>query len=119
MITLHLIMTKREDLSADEFKAYYLKRHIPLIGRLVESSPTAYKQYFVDNSDPLLVRLVQGRGDPLDTSISVVTELSFADRASAEQMVDAMLDADTLRKVLADERNFIAPGGIRWLFTER
>jgi hypothetical protein len=119
VITLHLIMTKRDDISAEDFKAYYLKRHIPLIAQLVESLPVAYKQYFTNPDDELLVRLVEGRGDPRVRDISVVTELSFATRQDAEQMVDNMLKPDTLRQVLADESNFIAPGGIRWVLTDR
>jgi hypothetical protein len=119
VLTFHLIMRKREDLSAGEFKAYYLKRHIPLVGSLLAGTPVSYRQYFTEPADPLLLRLVDGRGDPRVTDVAVVTELSFASRAEAEVMVDSMLEPGHLEKVLADEANFIAPGGVSWVLTER
>ncbi|MTD14207.1 hypothetical protein GIS00_09640 [Nakamurella sp. YIM 132087] len=79
-----------------------------------------YRRHYVTTADPLVQRLAAGRGDPAPAGdLSAVTELVFATREEAEDMVEQMLALGVLEQVLADEAAFIAPGGVSWLLQHR
>ena len=125
VVTLMMFIRKRSNLSREEFIEYYETRHIQLIGRLVGGRPIAYRRHYaVGPGEPeaLVRRLADTRGDTVVTDtisdLAAVTELTFEHRHEVEAMVDRMLADDVLPQVLADERRFIAPGGISWMLAE-
>jgi hypothetical protein len=110
-----LTIRKREGISREDFIDYYENKHVPLVGRLLPSTIVSYRRNYVLEDDPLSVRLADGRGDDASVpDIAVITEARFASRAEAEDLITAFLSEDILEQVLADEANFIAPGGVRW-----
>jgi hypothetical protein len=110
---------KKRDISRDEFIDYYENKHTALIGRLLPATLQQYRRNYVLDEDPVSRRLAQGRGDDPETpDIAVITEARFATREDAEALIEAFLSDDVLPQVLADESNFIEPGGVRWRVVE-
>jgi hypothetical protein len=113
-----LSIRKRPDMSADEFRDYYERRHIRLMAGLLQERPLQYRRAYLLDDDPLSMRIAAGRGDQAETAVSAVTEIAFADRASAERLVDQMLEPSRLAAMLEDEARFIAPHGVSWRVIE-
>jgi len=67
----------------------------------------------------MTVRIADGRGDDSKMpDVTVFTELRFDTREDAEQLIEAFLSDEVLPRILADESNFIEPGGVRWSVVE-
>ncbi|MGQ4600656.1 EthD domain-containing protein [Nocardia sp. R6R-6] len=116
MITLTMLLAKRDDLTDAEFRRYYEERHIQLVGRLVKARPVGYvRHHRLDET--LARRLAEGRGDRVEGRVSAITHITLATRDDAEQLVEAMLEPSVREALAADESYFIAEGGIRWLVT--
>ncbi|WP_040841407.1 EthD domain-containing protein [Nocardia brevicatena] len=116
MITLTMLLTKRDDLTDEEFRHYYEERHIPLVARLVRARPVGYARHH-RMDDALARRLAEGRGDRVEENVSAITHITLATRADAEQLVETMLEQSVRDALTADEGRFLAEGGIRWLVT--
>jgi hypothetical protein len=114
-----LTIRKRRDISREEFIDYYETKHTALIGQLLPATILQYRRNYVIDEAPLSRRLAEGRGDDAHLpDIAVITEARFATREDAEALVDAFLSDEVLAQVLADEANFIEPGGVRWRVVE-
>lgn len=111
-----MLLTKRDDLTDEEFRRYYEERHVPLVGHLVKARPVGYVRHHRMDND-LAGRLAAGRGDRIEDEVSAITHITFATRADAEQLVEAMLEPSVRKALADDEGRFIAEGGIRWLVT--
>jgi len=114
-----LTIRKKRGLSREEFIDYYENKHTALVGKLLPSTLLQYRRNYVIDEDPLSRRLAAGRGDDAEMpDIAVITEARFATREDAEALVEAFLSDDVLPQILADEANFIEPGGVRWRVVE-
>ncbi|MEV1292688.1 EthD domain-containing protein [Pseudonocardia sp. NPDC049635] len=119
MFSTILTIRKRRDISREDFIDYYENTHTALIGRLLPATILQYRRNYIIDEAPLSRRLAEGRGDDTELpDIAVITEARFATREDAEALVDAFLSDDVLPRVLADESNFIEPGGVRWRVVE-
>lgn len=111
-----MLLTKRDDLTDEEFRRYYEERHVPLVARLVKARPVSYVRHHRLDND-LARRLATGRGDTVDKETTAITHITFATRTDAEHLIEAMLEPSVREALAADEGRFIAEGGIRWLTT--
>ena len=119
MFSTILTIRKKRDISREEFIDYYENKHTALIGRLLPATIQQYRRNYVIDEDQMSRRLAQGRGDDTETpDIAVITEARFATREDAEALIEAFLSDEVLPQVLADESNFIEPGGVRWRVVE-
>lgn len=119
MFSTILTIRKKRGLSREEFIDYYENKHTALVGKLLPSTLLQYRRNYVIDEDPLSRRLAAGRGDDAEMpDIAVITEARFATREDAEALVEAFLSDDVLPQILADEANFIEPGGVRWRVVE-
>jgi hypothetical protein len=119
MFSTILTIRKRSDISREEFIEYYEKKHTAVIAELIPSKAILFRRNYVIDDDPLTLRLAEGRGSDTELGdIAVITEGRFENREDAEEVIEAFLEKDTLDQILADEENFIAPGGVRWTVVE-
>ncbi|GAA4814362.1 EthD domain-containing protein [Tomitella cavernea] len=94
------LLTRRADLTRDEFIDYYETRHVPLITSLLPQV-RGYRRNFLDHDDR-----VAAPGAPA-TDFDVVSEFVFDDRAAYEEMLAAYAVPETARRIAADEENFV------------
>ena len=119
MFSTMLTVRKKSDISREDFIDYYEHKHAPLIGQLLPATFREYRRNYVIAEDPMTVRIADGRGDDSKMpDVTVFTELRFDTREDAEQLIEAFLSDEVLPRILADESNFIEPGGVRWSVVE-
>lgn len=100
MIKIVALVVKRDDLTAEAFRAYYEQHHAPLI---LSVSPTvaAYHRSFVDHSS------LWNAGGAAELAIDAITELWFPDAAAYAAQEDVMRNPDIRRRVAEDEAQFM------------
>jgi hypothetical protein len=113
MFRMFVVIDKREDLSEEEFREYYETKHIPFIAKTAPAKVVRYRRNYVLGGHPLGERLTTERGDA-PSSISAITEIGFETEEDAAEMVERLTSPEVRDAVIADEANFIAPGGVRW-----
>jgi hypothetical protein len=99
MFTVFGYLTKREDLSVEEFLDYYESHHVPLILSLAPA-PEVYKRHYVTRAD--VVNL-----DEHALDFDVITELGFTDRAGFLAWITAVSSGHAGDQVAADEARFL------------
>lgn len=114
--TILLFVTRRPDLSPEEFKDYYENVHIPLAQRLCPGTwPTKFtRQYLAritrkgfggpNNPDrpPLLLR-----GDAHVIDYDVVSEMTFDSEPAFQAFYKKVYEKDVAAKLAADETKFL------------
>jgi hypothetical protein len=120
MFSTILTIRKKKGISRDEFIDYYENKHAPLIGSLLPATILQYRRNYILDDDALSILLATGgRGDDvMIPEITVITEARFETRTEAEGLIRAFLSDEILPLILADEANFIEPGGVRWRVVE-
>ncbi|MGX1701953.1 EthD domain-containing protein [Microbacterium sp. NPDC055357] len=94
------LMRRREGMTRDEFRTYYETVHVPLITRLVPGWVDYRRNYVVDQSHRTAHQPTERA---LDTSVDVITEMTFSDETGYRRAVDALSDASTAAVISADE----------------
>ena len=92
-------LTKRADISMDEFINYYENTHIPLIVSLAPI-PTVYKRRYVAHDQ----KLSQGSNS---VDFDVMTELGFPDRKAFLAWMAALSKPGVGEQVATDEAKFL------------
>jgi hypothetical protein len=99
VFTVFGYLSKRPELSAEDFTAYYESNHVPLILSLAPA-PQVYKRHYVKHADQANLR-----DDALD--FDVITELGFTDRADFLDWISAVTSGPAGDLVAADEARFL------------
>ncbi|QDQ97454.1 EthD domain-containing protein [Tomitella fengzijianii] len=94
------LLTRRADLTREQFIEYYETRHAPLITSLLPPF-REYRRNFLEHDDRL------AGPDAPAADFDVVSEFVFDDRAGYEAMLAAYAVPDTARRIAADEENFV------------
>jgi hypothetical protein len=92
-------LSKRDDLTTDEFVEYYEKHHVPLILSLAPA-PMLYKRRYIKRESKII-------RDAGEVDFDVVTELGFADQAAFEAWMERLLAASNSDIVAEDEAKFL------------
>jgi hypothetical protein len=104
MPKLVVLISKRPEISRDDFIAYYEANHAPLAKRLLPMIGRYTRSF-----------LPEGHGADFD----VVTEIWFADDAAYAEFRTRMADPVIIAAIRADEANFLLSDRVRsWLVLE-
>ena len=94
MIKQMFLIKRKQGISHDEFRKYYVERHAPLV-----------KQTFPEIMKYVINFVHQGKRE---AAYDAVTEIHWPDF----ETIKRLKDSDTYRKkIVPDEANFIAKGG--------
>ena len=91
------MITKRADITSDQFRQHYETVHAPLVDRLLPFY-SLYRRNYVDDA----VR--RGRAE---SDCDVFTELEFATEADYDAWLETLAKPDVLAQIRADEANFL------------
>lgn len=108
MIKHFFLISKKPELSAEEFRAYYEAHHVPLIKRLLPMF-AHYQRHYIDRSES---RIGATQADP---DFDVITEIHFATSADYDAFLQATANPDVLAAIRADEANFLISDATRSL----
>lgn len=120
--TIILFVTRKPDLSPDEFRDHYENVHIPLAHRLcADNWPFKFTRRYLAritrkgfggpaNPDrpPLLLR-----GDAQDIDYDCVSEMTFESENAFHAFYKRVYERDVAAKLAADETNFLHQGKTR------
>ncbi len=108
MIKHFFLISKKPEISAEEFRAYYEAHHVPLIKRLLPMF-AHYQRHYLDRSES---RMDAAQPDP---DFDVITEIHFATQADYDAFLQTLSDPSVLTEIRADEANFLISGATRSL----
>jgi len=108
MIKHFFLISKKPELSPEEFRAYYEAHHVPLIKRLLPMF-AHYQRHYVDRSES---RVDAAQADP---DFDVITEIHFARQEDYDAFLETASDPDVLVQIRADEANFLISAATRSL----
>jgi hypothetical protein len=117
MFKLVITMKKNPDLSYAEFKAYYNKRHLPFMGRLIPlagGGMKVHRRNFVVNEDPFEAVVTDDRMAVGKRDFDVMTEVVFEKREDALELFGAYFQSEILRQVQEDEGKFVQLDSVRF-----
>jgi uncharacterized protein (TIGR02118 family) len=108
VIKVIVVIKKKPELTAEQFRRHYEDVHVPLIDRLLPFYAT-YRRNYVDGP---------ARGGPSAFNWDVFTELEFASESDYEAWQAALEQPDVLEQIRADEANFLVSRETRmWVVT--
>lgn len=108
MIKHFFLISKKPEVSAEEFRAYYEAHHVPLIKRLLPMF-AFYQRHYIDRSES---RIDAAQAEP---DFDVITEIHFANQADYDSFLNTASDPDVLAQIRADEANFLISDATRSL----
>ena len=108
MIKHFFLISKKPELSAEDFRAYYEAHHVPLIKRLLPMF-AHYERHYLDRSQS---RIAANQTDP---DFDVITEIHFATEADYDAFLAAVSNPDLVGQIRADEANFLISEATRSL----
>jgi hypothetical protein len=108
MIKHFFLISKKPEISAEEFRAYYEAHHVPLIKRLLPMF-AHYQRHYLDRSES---RMDAAQPDP---GFDVITEIHFATQADYDAFLQTVSDPAVLAEIRADEANFLISDATRSL----
>ena len=112
-----ILMKKKTSLSRAEFIDYYENKHVPLMRELAPTREIYRRNYIVFDDPMFDIDGRSGAADPI--AFDVITESIFATREGAEAAKNAALASpENLKRVKADEANFIEQGSVRMYVVE-
>lgn len=114
MYKILLFVKRKSGLTRKEFIDYYENRHVPLVLKTV-SNARLYRRNFVINGAE--VSGIAG-AETATLGYDCVTEIGFATKAEAEKHIADYLDPQNNPVIVADENNFIEPGGLTFVIVE-
>lgn len=92
-------LTKRSDLSAEQFRDYYENRHVPLVLSLAPSPPV-YKRRYLDRNN-----MFSDNGAVVD--FDVATEVVFPNEEAFRAWYGTLMSPENGDRVPADEAMFL------------
>ena len=108
VIKVIVLIKKKPELTAEQFRRHYENIHAPLIDRLLPYYAT-YRRNYVDGP---------ARGGPGEFNWDVFTELEFATASDYEAWQAALEQPEVLEQIRADEANFLVSRETRmWVVT--
>jgi hypothetical protein len=114
MFKIIMTIRKREDLSPQEFMAYYENHHAPLVHGIMRNVPV-YRRNYIDGSAS--VAGIPG-GGPDMAGYDCISEICFATREEAERHFTTLVSPANRDRTVADEANFIAPDGLQFYIVQ-
>ncbi|MEO9746036.1 EthD domain-containing protein [Parasphingorhabdus sp.] len=108
MIKHFFLISKKPEVSAEDFRAYYEAHHVPLINRLLPMF-VHYQRHYVDLSES---RVSEKQADP---GFDVITEIHFATQADYDAFLNATSNPEIIAEIRADEANFLISDATRSL----
>lgn len=108
MIKHFFLISKKPEVSAEQFRTYYETHHAPLIKRLLPMF-AYYQRHYVDRSES---RIDGAQADP---DFDVITEIHFATQIDYNAFLETVSDPDILAEIRADEANFLISDATRSL----
>jgi uncharacterized protein (TIGR02118 family) len=100
VIKVIALLTKKADLSRDDFIKYYETKHVPLIRRVLPQLQE-YRRNYVDPNGAFVA---PGMSAP---DFDVVTEFWFPDRAALEAALATYTGSPVGETIRRDEENFL------------
>jgi uncharacterized protein (TIGR02118 family) len=112
-----ILMKKKAGLTRAAFIDYYENKHVPLMRELAPHREI-YRRNYIAFDDSMFD--VDGRSGAAEAvPFDVITESIFATREAAEAAKNTTLASpENLRRVKADEANFVEPGSVRMYVVE-
>jgi uncharacterized protein (TIGR02118 family) len=118
MIKLVSLLNRKSGMSMSDFRTYYEERHVPLITRLLPFAVDYRRNFALEEQPYRTAHMAEGR--PNDRVFDVMTELTFADMAMFQRMLDTLSDPEIGRLIAEDEANFLDRAASRsYLVEER
>ena len=122
MVRIIITIKKRKGISRAQFMEYYEKHHVPFVSTLLPGTKSLYRRNFIIWDDPILDAIGDGRagrdlGDDLNP-FDCFTETERNTREEAEEGLKRFFESDVLRKIKADEDEFVEPDGTRFYVVE-
>jgi hypothetical protein len=99
MYKVFAFLSKKEGLTADEFRVYYETRHVPLILSLAPA-PILYKRRYIKIENKI-------SQDSDEVDFDVVTELGFRDEAAFQSWMARLFAPSNDNVVAEDEARFL------------
>jgi EthD domain len=103
MIKVIVQISKRHDLTAEQFRHHYETVHAPLVTRLLPYY-LAYRRNYIEGL---------ARGGTLQADCDVFTELEFSTEADYDAWLAELSRPEVIAQIRADEANFIEAGRTR------
>ena len=110
MFKVIALLSKKPDLSRDEFIEYYETKHVPLIRELLPKIQE-YRRGFLDLNGAIIPA---GMSAP---DFDVITEFWFADRAAGENTL-ATYGGPVGETIRQDEENFLDRSKMRFIVVD-
>jgi hypothetical protein len=114
MFKILLFVKRKAGLTREQFIDYYESRHVHLVRSKVPAARLYRRNYVREGAQ---VSGIVGASTAA-LGFDCVTEIGFATRAEAEEHIAAYLDPAINPTVVADENNFIEPGGLTFVLVE-
>jgi len=114
MFKILLFIKRKAGLTREEFIDYYENRHVPLVRGKVPPARLYRRNYVMEGAE---VSGIAG-ASAAALGFDCVSEIGFATRAEAEEHIAAYLDPANNPEIVADENNFIEPGGLTFVLVE-
>ena len=105
MIRLIALICKRESVSAEEFKNYYEKKHVPLIESFFPTLRGYKRTYLLESN--MLNDTLPLESDNNASPFDVITELTFEDEDGLNQFFARGADEEVVDIIRKDEANFL------------
>ena len=110
MYKVFAFLTRKEGLTAQEFREHYETRHVPLILSLAPA-PLLYRRQYIKIEN----KVTQQVGE---VDFDVVTELGFKDEGSFKSWMEKLFDPSNDNAVDKDEAQFLDPTKTRAYATD-
>ena len=108
MIKHFFLISKKPEISAEDFRTYYETHHVPLVRRLLPMF-AHYQRHYIDRSES---RIDAAQVEP---DFDVITEIHFATQADYDLFLETVSDPDVLAAIRTDEANFLISDATRSL----
>lgn len=118
MFKLVITIKRKKGVSLEEFMRHYDEVHIPLCQRIMPPLHL-HRRNYVLTDHPFYSYVGDNRGDASrEPPFDVVTEAVYEDEAAARASMDALFDQEIGPQIMADEKNFVEPGGVNFYVVE-
>ncbi|ABW15152.1 Ethyl tert-butyl ether degradation EthD [Parafrankia sp. EAN1pec] len=111
MIKIVSLMSRRPDLTMNEFVAYYEEKHVPLVSRLLPFHSDYRRNFAVEGAEHRTGHMAPGRAT--ERLFDVMTELTYENEEMYRKVVDALAGKEVGRIIAEDEARFVDRSSIR------
>ncbi|WP_248833386.1 EthD domain-containing protein [Frankia sp. Mgl5] len=104
-------MSRRPDLTMNEFVAYYEEKHVPLVSSLLPFHSDYRRNFAVEGAEHRTGHMAPGRAT--ERLFDVMTELTYENEEMYRKVVDALAGMEVGRIIAEDEARFVDRSSIR------